>query len=230
MDRGGQGWCSTSHSAQNSSRDKELSSPNATAPRIRNPALKATKFQGVFKCPETLMAGAFLSPTFSDRRVNNRWSFPSFATNGKRMEYLVGDKWECLVPTSCFFKRVLASSIKLFLKWKQTRHFSNQGYDTELPVLPMFLLRCVAWGLPFLSLSVLFNNMAKIITPKSHDCWQDKMRQKKKKLLSTQLVHEFTLKPKLNLNYGRIFFQQCSNKCWNLYLYSGKTGLLHKSP
>lgn len=124
------------------------------------------------------MAGAFLSPTFSDRRVNNRWSFPSFANNGKRTEYLLDDKSEYLVPTSCFFKRALASSIKLFLKWKQTKHFSNQSYDKKLLVLPMFPFHCVSWSLPFLTLIVFFSNRAETITPKSHDCWQDKMSKK----------------------------------------------------
>lgn len=117
------------------------------------------------------------SPTFSDRRVNNRWSFPSLANNGKRTEYLLDDKWEYLVPTSYFLKRALASSIKMFLKWKQTTHFSHQSYGKKLLVLPLFLLCCVSSGLPFRSLSVLFNNMAKVIIPKSHDCRQNKMRQ-----------------------------------------------------
>lgn len=45
----------------------------------------------------------FLLPTFSDRRVNKRWSFPSLTNNGTRTEYLPDDKWEYLVPTSYFF-------------------------------------------------------------------------------------------------------------------------------
>jgi hypothetical protein len=77
-------------------------------------------------------------PTFSDRRVKSRWSLPSFTNSGKRTAYL-WDKWEYLVPTSNFLRRALASSIKLILKWKQSKHFSKQSYD-RVVVLSVFVL------------------------------------------------------------------------------------------
>ena len=160
---------------------------------VASKCVQVTDFGGVFEGPGTLMAGTFLSPTFSDRRVNNKWSFPSFTSNGKRTEYLSYDKWEYLVPVSCSFKRAFASSIRRFLKWKQTKHFSNQSCGKKLPVLPMFLLCCASRSLPGLTLTVFVDNMAGIIlSPQLHDCWQDKMSKKKKKKKKKRLRIQFS--------------------------------------